>query len=59
VGGTPAPTWVTVPAAEAPRTFSRRVPVAKPVAARGFKKVMSPVLVAAAVMLTFTLPGVA
>jgi hypothetical protein len=59
VGGTPAPTWVTVPAAEAPQTFSRRVPVAKPVAARGFKKVMSPGLMAAAVMLTFTLPVVA
>jgi hypothetical protein len=59
VGGTPAPTWVTVPAVEASQTFSRRVPVAKPVAARGFKKVMSPELMAAAVVLIFTLPEVA
>ena len=55
--GTLAPISMIVPAAEAPQTDSRRAPVAMLAAMGSLRNVMSPWLMAAAVILMFTYPG--
>jgi hypothetical protein len=58
VDGTLAATWVTVPAAEALQTFSKRAPEDKLASAEAgsFRKVLSPWLMEMAAIRTFMYP---